>query len=308
MSLTDLQSSYAAIQALNKTPSYRALATQWTSWLHYNAHHAARIFYRPTGHVCAVVDLDQTLHPNDPKQNYTCEGSNLLNDPYEGELFTWYLYFFSTALTPTDKSALWTTKRPLLQSVDYNTRGGVGPITVQRGYWFSSHEQWKLLEMPYTDIPLLHRLFTNAERARTCNSNVLKIPGTYASVNNITSPRDNQIEGYISNAGIPSISFITEQELDVITPYSVFPTVLFDRGVGAAWLWDMLQGKKMQNPYGTTESERIDGTGVSSFVSWDSKITTVVALLGGVGDLAREGLKNEGLYGEFLRVTEVSIS
>lgn len=300
---------YAAVQAMKKTPKYRSLATQWQNWLSYNAHHAAEIFYHGDGKVCAVVDLDQSLPPNDPKQNYTCEGTNLLNDPYEGELFTWYLYFFSPSLTPTDKLALWTTKRAMLQSVEYNMHGK-GPITVQKGYWFSSHEQWKLLEMPYTDVPLVRRLFANAERARTCNSRVLKIPGMYASVNNITDPATNQIEGYISNAGIPSIAFITEQELDVITPYSVFPTLLAlgekGRSVGAAWLWNMLQGKKMQNVYGTTESERVDGEGVSSFVSWDSKITTVVALLGGVGDLVREGLREGGLYEEFLMVVEVS--
>lgn len=70
----------------------------------------------------------------------------------------------------------------------------------------------------------------------------------YASVNNITDPSTGKVLGYISNAGIPSVAFITDQELDVITPYSVFPTILFDKGVGLAWWRDMVAGKKMQSP------------------------------------------------------------
>lgn len=69
---------------------------------------------------------------------------------------------------------------------------------------------------------------------------------------------------------------------------------------------NMVVGKKMQNPFGSTESERVDGTAVSSFVSWDSKITTVVALLGGVSDLVREKMVKDKIYGEFVRVTKVS--
>lgn len=66
-------------------------------------------------------------------------------------------------------------------------------------------------------------------------------------------------------------------------------------------------GKKMQNPYGSTESEKVDGTAVSSFVSWDSKVTTVAALLGGVSDLVRAKMKEDGIYQEFIRVTKVRI-
>src|SRR5260370_4412715 len=68
------------------------------------------------------------------------------------------------------------------------------------------------------------RLYENAERVRTCNSVVTKVPGMFASVNNSTDPATNEIISYISNAGIPSVSNQTVQYLDVITPYSVFPT------------------------------------------------------------------------------------
>ena len=102
------------------------------------------------------------------------------------------------------------------------------------------------MEMPYYDVSLIQRLFTNAERARTCNSFVTKNPGMFASVNNSTDST-GQIIGYISNAGIPSIANQTVQELDVITPYSVFPLVLLNKSVGLAWWKNIVDGKKMQS-------------------------------------------------------------
>ncbi|KAH8756135.1 putative GPI anchored protein [Hyaloscypha finlandica] len=296
---------YSAIQAMETSSNrkYQNLARQWQAWLDYTKLTAAKVFYAGNGVVCAVTDIgDQSFPINDPRQTYKCEGSGTLNDPYEGELFTWWLYFFG-GLSKKDKDVLWKFKRPQLVSVEYKM-GGVGPITVQKGFWFSAHEQWKVMEMPYYDVDLVKRLFTNAERARTCNSVVTKVPGMFASVNNSTDPTTGQIIGYISNAGIPSIANQTVQELDVITPYSVFPVVLIDNAVGMVWWKNMADGKKMQNPYGSSESTRVDGTAMSSFVSWDSKITTVNAILGGVSDLVRQKMKTDGIYNEFISVTQ----
>ncbi len=79
-----------------------------------------------------MTDLkNQSIHVNDPAQFYKCEGTGTLNDPYEGELFTWWLYFFG-GLSAKDKTALWVVKRPQLVSVEYKM-GGIGPITVQEG-------------------------------------------------------------------------------------------------------------------------------------------------------------------------------
>lgn len=70
---------------------------------------------------------------NDPRQNYSCADDGRINDPYEGELFTWWLQFFG-GLSENDKQMLWEVKRPQLVSVEYNM-GGVGPITVQEGLY-----------------------------------------------------------------------------------------------------------------------------------------------------------------------------
>lgn len=57
--------------------------------------------------------------------------------------------------------------------------------------------------------------------------------------------------------------------------------------------------------YGSTESTRVDGKLVSALVTWDSKITTVVALLGGVGDLVRPKMKRDRIYKDFIAITKV---
>jgi hypothetical protein len=90
------------------------------------------LFYGGNGNVCAVTDIgNQSFQVHDPRQNYTCEGSGTLNDPYEGELFTWWLYFFG-GLSNKDKALLWQVKRPQLVNVEY-TLDPAGPITVQKG-------------------------------------------------------------------------------------------------------------------------------------------------------------------------------
>jgi hypothetical protein len=76
---------------------------------------------------------------------------------------------------------------------------------------------------------------------------VTEVPGLFASVNNVTDPETDEILGYISPAGIPSIANQTEQYHDVITPYGAWPTILFDKAVGLAWWRNMVIAKKMQS-------------------------------------------------------------
>ncbi len=66
----------------------------------------------------------------------------------------------------------------------------------------------------------------------------------------------------------------------------------------------MLDPLGMQTPYRSAESLRRDGTAVSTFVGWDGKVTTAVALLGGVVRFVREKMDQEGYYEEFVRVGE----
>jgi hypothetical protein len=57
---------------------------------------------------------------------------------------------------------IWADKRKKLQAVDYTVISqNNSKITVERGWWFSSHEQWKLLFMPYKLSPTFKRVQLN---------------------------------------------------------------------------------------------------------------------------------------------------
>jgi hypothetical protein len=325
---------YAAIEALSTSsrPEFRGLGDGWQKWLDFTKHTAARVFYNGTGRVCTVTSIaSQSLSPTDPLQSYTCEGPDLLNDPYEGELFTWWLQLFGS-LPKADKTALWLTKRPQLISTEYtgsnvNTSASdrsltnysgypilpptIPPITVARGLHFSSSEQFKLLMLPYLSIPLLSRIFHNAERARTCNAHLTANPGMFSRVINVSTEVSSSSSSFppLLPAGIPILSTDLTQALDVITPSAIFPTLLFNTSIALAWYKSMLDlaPEAVQTPYGAAASLRRDASAVARFVGWDAKVPVVVALLGGVAGLVRRKMENErdgAVFAEFVTVAD----
>lgn len=76
-----------------------------------------------------------------------------LDDPYEGELFAVMMTLFAP-LPASDIEMIWTHKRTKLQAVDYFVEELNDYVTVQKGWWFSAHEQWKYLFLPYLQSPL----------------------------------------------------------------------------------------------------------------------------------------------------------
>lgn len=146
---------YSVIEALENTgkKSHKKLAARWQEWLDYTKITAPKLFHMGDGQVCAVTALNETLPVWHPDQDYHCENKDRLDDPYEGELLTWWLHFFG-GYTEEEKLRFWEVKRAKFRSVEYEM-GGIGPITVQEGFWFSSHEPWKLLQMPFTDVDIV---------------------------------------------------------------------------------------------------------------------------------------------------------
>jgi hypothetical protein len=72
--------------------------------------------------------------------------------------------------------------------------------------------------------------------------------------------------------------------------------------------WGGIHTHSSIDPYGSTESTRVDGELVSALLTWDSKVTTVVALLGGVTDLVRQRMKADGIYNDFVHIAKVCYS
>lgn len=70
----------------------------------------------------------------------------------------------------------------------------------------------------------------------------------------------------------------------------------------------MLDMPAGQTQYGSTEGVVIDGSSVSPMLTWDSKITTVIGMLGGFADAVTRGLDEEGLLFQFYDVVNTEWS
>jgi hypothetical protein len=164
----------------------------------------------------------------------------------------------------------------------------------QEGFWFSTHEQWKGLLLPYfsDELDIVRRVFHNAEIVRTIDAYTSNAPGLLASINDVTDGSED-IPDYISAAGIPGISFQSIDRRDIITPYGSFGLMQHNLSAGLCWYNNMLQGPRMQSGYGSTEAINVNGTEISPLTTWDSKITTVLAMLGGIGHITQRGLLRE---------------
>jgi len=109
----------------------------------------------------------------------------------------------------------------------------------------------------------------------------------------------------LSACGIQQIAFQPVEHESVVTPYASFPVIMANESIGLAWYLNMLQGPAMQNIYGSTESTNINGSAISPVITWDSKVTTVVAMLSShLVDITREILKRDTTYDRFYNITE----
>lgn len=283
-------SLYAVTIALEKV-GQNDLAKQYRAFMECQKENVKKIFYRGNGDVSAVVTI---LDPfTTPVESNYVHSDGYLNDPYEGETMTHMLYLFSDWESNEEREMLWEKKKNLFQTVNFTLHGDV-KVTVQKGWWFSTHEQWKALLMPYLsdDLPMVKKVFHNAEIARTWDAVLSHSPGLLASVNDVTNG-SQEIPDYISPAGVQSIAFEPVLRRDVITPYGSYGLMLTDLPAGLCWYNNMLLGPRMQSFYGSTEAINVNGTEICPLTTWDSKITTVLAMLGGVGDIVGEGLKSE---------------
>lgn len=284
----------------------KAVSQRFNDYLSLLARTAPIIFFE-NGNIRAVATIKnvQAL-PTDP-DNYgmNCDvkvTNCYLDDPYEGEMMAVFMYLYSSSLSDSDRQNIWINKRAKLKSVTYQS--AMGPITVQEGFWFSSHEQWKYLELPYlTASATNRRVFFNGERARTQHSAANAIPGLYASVTDVCPPGKTP-PTYISATGIQSIASQIVQRRDVLTPYGAYPVILAHKGIGLAWYQHMLNFTAMQGPLGSTEAFNVNGTMISPVLTWDSKITTFAAMIGGVADLVEKGLRRDNTYLAFAKIIE----
>jgi hypothetical protein len=259
-------------------------------------------FNETTGKIRAVADI-RDVHADVSQNTYSNSDNYYLDDPYEGELFAWILTLFAKdQFTSEELERIWVDKRQKLQPVDYRVRAKGVLVTAERGFWFSSHEQWKLLFMPYRLSPAFARVMLNNERVRAWHSVDAQLPGMYGCQ---AGPADNNTvdTGYFCS-GIQEVASqkITFDKL--VTPYGCFPLLLASRQLGAAWLHNSIRSPAGQTQYGALEGTGLNGSLISPVLTWDTKVTAALAVMNGTWAIVQDFLEQQGLLSAFVARVE----
>jgi len=297
---------------------YTALATRYQAQIDAMAGAVGDLFVNEPGHQrrsasrVNVKKKDAEVGTN----QMTVKQKGMLRDPFEGELMIMFETLMGVGVedSPTANKKLWKkVKKGVLRKEFKGPDGclpaGVGSITAESGWRFSAHEQWKYLVMPYTDVEIVDRLFKNNERARSWDAHCRKLPGLLAAA--YRPPHYDSASGepvYMDTFGIPALSYgFTEPAVEdrVVTPYGAFPLIMASRGLGLAWHRSMLAHNKMQSPYGSMESFETNPVGEERpalMLTWDTKVTTDLAMVGGTTSIIRRALIRLGLYDKFKQI------
>eukprot|EP00440_Ansanella_granifera_P008854 gb/GFBE01009595.1/.p1 GENE.gb/GFBE01009595.1/~~gb/GFBE01009595.1/.p1 ORF type:complete len:663 (+),score=130.69 gb/GFBE01009595.1/:2-1990(+) len=279
-----------------------ALLQRWSHRLARMRASAVNLFYngQGSGTVRSIANLhNRSVDAATGPQNAWSDANYVLNDAYEGEMMVLFVDLLGNWTNYSsdgaeEKALIWSDKEAHVFPVQANLQGA--NMTVQQGFWFSSHEQWKTLQLPYLDLPLVKRIFTNGEVARLAYSLDHDLPGLFASVN--PPPGVNCPGNYCSAVGVEEYA---AQQVDdaAATPYGAFPAILVEPAAGLAWYNHMLLQPRMQSMAGSLEAFALNGSAVASLLTWDAKATSVLAMLGGTGAIVRSQLDRMNLTATF---------
>lgn len=277
---------------------FTKLAKRYKDYWVMLAKNSVPIFYdKKQGKIRAEVNIKNTSKKNITKNNYSNRVLNyFLDDPYEGELLTLFMTLFGNWKSK-DIEKIWMDK--YINKTTYITKNNK-KISVRLGHWYSAHEVWNFLILPYRDDDLIKEIFRLGEVARTYNSVENNIPGLFASVN--PPPQFVQkYSEYLSGAGIQSIATNRINNTDIVTPYAAFPVIIADKKKGILWYKEMISGPKMIGPYGASEAITTNGRNISPYLTWDAKITTILAIINEeIMEVMRTALKEFNKYDDFL--------
>ncbi|GAM25323.1 hypothetical protein SAMD00019534_084980, partial [Acytostelium subglobosum LB1] len=281
---------YAVSHELGKTryKDHVQLSLRYRKWFDMMADNAVTMFWNRTAlHFAMSARMKQNDIPV-ASNTYWSNSPYASQGPLDGEPMGIFGDMFGTFESQELRDKTWNIFK--VNKVDWTTPSGV--ITVQKGWTYSPHESYKYLLLPYQDVEIQRRLLSNCEKARTWYSNLNGYPGMFGASYNSSSK-------YFVDVGVPPLSAHDKLKTDYYTPYGAFPTIMANHPVGLVWYNNMLKGPAMQGPYGSTESGMNDGTSVSSIISWDTK-TSIVAILGGIGDIVRDALILDCKYQTFI--------
>ena len=295
-------SIFLAYKSLYKM-GYNDLAARYEQRFQKMASNAKTLFFDPQRSVISGISrfIDINGNPDSslpPEQLSYIKDSYALTDSYEGELMTVFMTLFSSDLSTTEKQAIWANK--FVNPRNYTTSSGEA-LTVIEGWAFSSHEQWKFLVLPYLDNRDARDLYLNGEKVRADFSNKNQFRGFFASVN---APDLS----YLSLLGVQDVASEIGVENSVVAPYGTFPMLLADHvsrnNTGLNWLRNILAYDKMLGDYGMTESYDTDTFAIAPLLTWDGKVLTDLAMMGGVFHEIREFMIEDDIYLPFMALIE----
>lgn len=286
------------------------LASRYRQHLARMQSSAVNMFYKGAGSgaVRTIANVrNLSLPASASPDNFFSDVNFSLNDAYEGEMMVLFIDLLGNWSAYennglSERELIWQDKRRHVQKVNWIAPDGRS-IPVQQGLSFSSREQWKILQLPYLELPLVKQIFANGERARLQHSLNHGIPGLFASCHAPSGVVCGTDGGYCSSAGIMELAAQPNLQSKAVTPYAAFPSMLLDPAAGLAWYNRMLALPNMQSPAGSLESVELSGGSVSPMLTWNAKATSVVAMLGGTGAIIRRYMVRENVAALFdLRV------
>jgi hypothetical protein len=274
-----------------------ALADAYRRHLDRMADNVVRVFYDPAGrHFRGEAVLERGARVAPGKNRYGNKGY-LIEDAYEGLLLVHFADLMGRwpRRVRSGREAVW--REPRRKPARF--RDGDRDITVVEGHWFSSHEDWGFLILPYRDLPVADRLFSNAQRVRTRYAAKRGLSGLFASTHRPISGDGGEL-AYENAAGIQEVAKDTvRQGTPIFAPYAAFPLALVDQRLFAGWLKSMVDRPGMFGPYGIGESYSEDGSS-APLLTWDGKALPMIAAMGGVSREIGRFLKRDGTYGALM--------
>lgn len=79
---------------------------------------------------------------------------------------------------------------------------------------------------------------------------------------------------------------------------------MVNREFGAAWLHNTIFSPCGQTKYGALEGTGLNGSLISPTLTWDTKITTVLAMLNGTRSITKRYLQKNNLLTDFVSILE----
>eukprot|EP00747_Dinoflagellata_sp_TGD_P059394 gnl/TRDRNA2_/TRDRNA2_151544_c0_seq1.p1 gnl/TRDRNA2_/TRDRNA2_151544_c0~~gnl/TRDRNA2_/TRDRNA2_151544_c0_seq1.p1 ORF type:complete len:829 (+),score=143.06 gnl/TRDRNA2_/TRDRNA2_151544_c0_seq1:314-2488(+) len=264
---------------------------------------AVRLAYKGGGKVAARIIVP-------PRGGSSVQSEQNCEDPFAGELFCLFLDLLAewSDADLKERDTIWAdpARRAWLGTAMFDADGGGQPIEVLLHGTFSVHEEWKHLMLPYTAVPACRKLLCNSEKARTAFARAHGLPGMLGDCHVPSEEGDNTTR-HVTTFGIPGISGLLDGDAhrDSVAAYGSFGLLLVEPAVGAVWLRETLAAAEdMQTAWGAAESCRADGTAACPLLTWDTKATTALALLGGVSEPMRRYLEADGLWSRFTSILQ----